>query len=58
MTQRDRLGRLLFIVPYVAQREGVPVQELAQLWVYAQGNLKPTSACSRWSASRRLRQTT
>ena len=31
MTQRDRLGRLLFIVPYVAQREGVPLQELAEL---------------------------
>ncbi len=31
MTQRDRIGRLLFIVPYVAQREGVPLQELAEL---------------------------
>jgi len=26
----DRLGRLLFIVPYVASRDGVPIQELAQ----------------------------
>lgn len=31
MTQRDRIGRLLFIVPYVVQRSGVPVKELARL---------------------------
>ena len=31
MSQRDRLGRLLFIVPYVANRDGVPVGELAEM---------------------------
>ncbi len=31
MSQRDRLGRLLFIVPYVANRDGVPVAELAEM---------------------------
>lgn len=30
MSLSERLGRLLFIVPYVARRDGVPVQELAQ----------------------------
>ena len=40
MTQRDRLGRLLFIVPYVAQREGVPLQELAQLLGVRSGQLE------------------
>ena len=29
MSIGDRLARLLFIVPYVVQREGVPVDELA-----------------------------
>ncbi len=29
MSVNDRLGRLLFIVPYVASRDGVPIQELA-----------------------------
>ena len=31
MSVRDRLGRLLFIVPYVASRDGVPVAELASM---------------------------
>lgn len=31
MSLSDRLGRLLFIVPYVAQRDGVPINEIAQL---------------------------
>ncbi|MFC1609956.1 helix-turn-helix transcriptional regulator [Myxococcota bacterium] len=30
MSVSDRLGRLLFIVPYVAHRDGVPIKELAQ----------------------------
>ena len=29
MSVSDRLGRLLFIVPYVASRDGVPIEELA-----------------------------
>ena len=29
MSVRDRLARLLFIVPYVSARDGVPVGELA-----------------------------
>lgn len=29
MSMHDRLGRLLFIVPYVAHRDGVPLSELA-----------------------------
>jgi len=29
MSMNERLGRLLFIVPYVAQRDGVPLRELA-----------------------------
>lgn len=29
MTLADRLGRLLFVVPYVAHRDGVPLKELA-----------------------------
>jgi proteasome accessory factor C len=31
MSAQDRLGRLLFIVPYVLHRDGVPVSELAAL---------------------------
>ena len=31
MSVSDRLGRLLFIVPYVVHRDGVPLQELAQV---------------------------
>ena len=31
MSVGDRLARLLFIVPYVAHRDGVPIQELADL---------------------------
>lgn len=31
MSVSDRLGRLLFIVPYVVQRDGVSLQELAQV---------------------------
>lgn len=31
MSGSDRLGRLLFIVPYVMHKDGVPVDELAQL---------------------------
>ncbi|MEO1481079.1 MAG: WYL domain-containing protein [Myxococcota bacterium] len=30
MSVSDRLGRLLFIVPYVASKEGVPLKELAE----------------------------
>lgn len=30
MSVSDRLGRLLFIVPYVASRDGVPLSELAE----------------------------
>ena len=30
MSVSDRLGRLLFIVPYVASRDGVPLAELAE----------------------------
>ncbi len=30
MSVNDRMGRLLFIVPYVAHRDGVPLQELAE----------------------------
>lgn len=30
MSVQDRLGRLLFIVPYVVSRDGVPVAELAE----------------------------
>jgi len=30
MSLGDRLGRLLFIVPYVAHRDGVPLEELAE----------------------------
>lgn len=30
MSVQDRLGRLLFIVPYVAHRDGVPLTELAE----------------------------
>ena len=29
MSARERMARLLFIVPYVTQRQGVPVDELA-----------------------------
>ena len=31
MSVTDRMGRLLFIVPYVADRDGVPLKELAEL---------------------------
>lgn len=31
MSVSDRLGRLLFIVPYVVHRDGVPITELAQV---------------------------